>query len=205
MDMRMLSRVCVVVCALMLAAGVGAAQDAADPVAVEKEINKVGEKLAGALEKLDGEAVSALLTVDVVVVQPDGTTLEGPKAVKDFLATCKNGMGGWFRHVMLKPEIKTRKVEGGQALLTGLSHDKYTLVDGSEIQMDSRFSVILQKTGDGWLIRQLQAAPAAFENPMMVAVVTKSANALVWAWVIGATMGAFAAVLITRHFMKKQA
>jgi ketosteroid isomerase-like protein len=247
-DMRTLSGICVVVCALLVAVGVAVAQEGAqtpkpdtrpaetqavdlrpadlrpadlrpadlgpadlgpadlgpaDQRAVEKEISKVGEQLAGALEKLDGDAVAALLTADVVVIQPDGTTLEGPKAVKDFLATCKAGTGGWFKGVTMTPEIKTREVKGAQALVTGLTHDKYTMVDGSEIQMDSRFSAVLQKNGDVWQIRQLQAAPAGFDNPMMLAVLSKSANALVWAWVIGVSMGAFIATLITRHFMKK--
>ncbi len=180
------------------------AQDANDPRMIEKAVAHVGEQLSGALEKLDGEAVAALLHPEVVVVQPDGTTLEGPEAVKKYLAGCKAGTGGWFRHVALKPEIKTRAIDGNLALVTGLAHDKYTMIDGSEMAMENRFSATLQKTGDAWLIRQLQAAPAGFENPMMTAVVTKSANALVWAWFIGATMGAFISMLITRYFMKKR-
>lgn len=182
-----------------LAHGAGEAQQ------TQKEVELVRSQLTAALEKLDAHAVQALMHPDVVVVQPDGTTLSGAKAVGDYIAQCNAGTGGWFKAIRLKPEIKTQSAQGGVVTVSGNAHDKYVLTNGSEFDLECRFTATLEKTDGGWVVRQLQAAPAGFENPMMTAVVTKSANALVWAWFIGATMGAVISGLVTRYFMKRRA
>jgi ketosteroid isomerase-like protein len=183
---------------LALAQGSGAVDE------TEKEVNQVKDKVVVALEKLDAEGVRSYLHTDVVVVQPDGSTLKGAGAVADYLAKCNAGTGGWFKAVVLKPEIKTLAIHAGVVTVSGQAHDKYRLTNGTEMDLDCRFTATLEKADGKWVIRQLQAAPAGFENPMMTAVVTKSANAIVWAWFIGATMGAAVCGLIVRYFMRKR-
>ena len=178
-------------------------------------VDALRDRVTKALITSDAGALHGCLAPDVVVIQPDGTTIKGADAVRDFVAESFAGKSGWFRSVTVEPVIETRLDLADSVAITGRANDVYTLVNGSSLVLDSRFSALVgpvrvadiedgkSATGAGFVIRQIQIAPAAFDNPIMNAVIKKSANALLWAGFIGATVGGVLVAMIIKFLLRK--
>jgi hypothetical protein len=79
-------------------------------------------------------------------------------------------------------------------------HDRFTLTDGSELPLDSRFTATVARRGSEWKVTSFHASVNMFDNPILgTAVRRTSLYAGAVGVVIGVIVGAVAGLLLARR------
>ncbi len=156
-------------------------------------ITKLREGLVASFKKGDIDGIVANLDKDAVVTWQNGEVCRGPEAVKAYHTRMMTGDKRIVREVQSEPEIIGRQVNGDWAVSWGNLHDRFILMDGSDLPMNSVFTATVAKRGDRWLVTAFHVSVNAFDNPVLGLATRKVA---LWggisAGVFGVLVGFFA-------------
>ncbi len=182
-----------IVCFLLVLASAlpGFSQAPADEVGAA--ITTLREGLVASFKKGDIDGLITHLDKDVVVTWQNGEVCRGTDAVKAYHTRMMTGDKRIVREVQSEPEIIGRQVNGDWAVSWGNLHDRFILMDGSDLPMNSVFTATVAKRGDRWLVTAFHVSVNAFDNPVLGLATRKVA---LWggisAGVFGVVVGFFA-------------
>src|SRR5262245_29183265 len=176
---------------------------AVTPVAnagTEKDVQEIAalrQRLVDAFNKGDIDTLLASVSPTAVVIWQNGEVNQGPDAVRQFYNRMMKGPDSIVTKVEFAPNVYGRRFYGNTAVSYGTLNDHFTLRDGSDIAMNSRWSSTLEKDTSGrWMLTSFHASSNIFESPVTPIVARRVG---LWAGGIGLVVGLIAGVLIGRR------
>ena len=143
--------------------------------AIHEQLRALREKFLAAVNAKDYEAVVALLHPEVVLTAQDGKNLNlirRHEGVRKYFNRLLVSSGHGVESLELNPTVDDLSMlyHNNTAVAFGSSIDHYRLVNGSEFDLKTRWSVTIVKEGDKWLIACLHVSSNLFENPVLATV-----------------------------------
>lgn len=173
---------------------------ARDPI--HDELLKVRSGLIEAYNKNDLEGILSHCHPNVVVTWQNGEVCKGHDEMRKYINRMMTGPDRVVEKLTADPTVDALSTlyHGDTAVSFGRMNDEYTLRDGMQFKMDSKWSATLVKEGDRWLIANFHASTNAFDNSILRLVASKTA----WwsggvALVVGLLLGAIGMRFLRRR------
>jgi ketosteroid isomerase-like protein len=184
------------------AAQPGDAPRADDPVYAE--LMKVRSGLVEAYNRRDVDGILALCHPNIVVTWQNAEVTEGRAGVRGYYEKMMTGPNKIVESMTAEPTVDKLAViyDGKTAVSRGAMHDHYKLTDGTEFDLNSRWSATLVKEGDTWLIANFHASVGAFDNPLLAMIVSKAS---MWVGIAAAAVAAVLASVATWILVRRRA
>jgi ketosteroid isomerase-like protein len=160
-----------------------AAVTADDPT---QAIGQLRQELIDSFNNGDLDRLLSHLDADVVITWQNGEVCRGPAAVRAYYDKMMKGPERRVEKVAADPKVDDRHVYGDWAVSWGSMNDHFTLTDGSELAMNSRFTATIARRGEVWKVTSFHASVNAFDNPILGYAAKKAGT---WSLVIGAVVG----------------
>jgi ketosteroid isomerase-like protein len=122
--------------------------------------------LVDAFNKRDVDRVLSYLHPDIVVTWQNGEVSHGREGVRRYYEKMMVGPSSIVVDIKSNPQVESRKVYHGDTSVSyGAMNDWYKLRDGTEVNLNSRFSALLARQPDGkWLVTGFHASGDAFKG-----------------------------------------
>jgi ketosteroid isomerase-like protein len=182
----------------------GYAQSSSAPASAEATaaITALRTGLTESFVKGDIDKLLAYLDPEVVVTWQNGDVCVGRDAVRAYHLRMMTGEKRIVREVKAEPEVIGRHVYGDWAVSWGNLHDRFTLMDGSDLPFNTLFTATIAKRGDRWLVTGFHASVNAFDNSVLKLAIKKTG---LWtglgAGVLGLLLGFVGARALARRSM----
>jgi ketosteroid isomerase-like protein len=160
-----------------------------DPTAA---ITALRNELIDSCNKGDLPRLLSHLDDDVVVTWQNGEVCRGPAAVKAYYDKMMTGPNKIVAAIHADPKVIGRHVYGDWAVSWGEMNDHFTLTDGRDLPLNSRFTSTIARRGDAWKVTSFHVSVNAFDNPILGYAARKGAT---WAGVIAGVVGLLVGVL----------
>jgi len=123
-----------------------------------------------ALNEQNFDALTPLLEDNVVAVFLDGEVARTPAGVTAYIDKFLGSDAPLLTGFTTSADIgDSARFFGDIAVADGTSDDVFSLVDGSQIDINSVWSVTLSKGSGSWKIAQLHISTNVFDNPIVAA------------------------------------
>jgi uncharacterized protein (TIGR02246 family) len=162
-------------------------------------IDRLRQGLVDAFNRQDLDGLLSFLAPDVVLTWQNGEVSRGPDAVRAYYDRMMNGPAAVVAKVTADPVVDGRQVYGDWAVSHGHMRDHFVLADGTDLPFDSRFTAVVARRGDRWLVTGFHLSVAAFDNPIPREAARRGGTyGAAGGLAVGAAAGAAAAVLVGR-------
>jgi ketosteroid isomerase-like protein len=162
-----------------------------------KELSALRQRLVDAFNKGDIDTLLGSVSPTVVVIWQNGEVNQGPDAVRQFYTRMMKGADSVVTNVAFPPEVEGRRFYGNTAVSYGTLNDRFTLRDGRELPLNSRWSSTLEKDAAGhWVLTSFHASANIFDNPVGALVARRVG---MWAGGGGLLLGFIAGAVIARR------
>lgn len=172
------------------------------PDEVNSAITRLRDGLVSSFKKGDIDGLLTHLDADVVVTWQNGELCRGPEAVRAFYTRMMTGEKRVVREIKSEPEILGRKVYDDWAVSWGNLHDRFVLMDGSDLPFNSVFTATIARRGDRWLVTAFHTSVSVFDNPVLSFATRKTA---IWLGLGGGVAGLLLGLILARTFARKKA
>jgi len=143
-----------------------------------------------ALNEQRFDALTPLLDDNVVAVFLDGEVARTPVGVTAYIDKFLGGDAPLLTGFTTAADIgDSARFFGDTALAHGTSKDVFDLADGSQININSVWSVTLNKGSGDWKIAQLHISTNVFDNPIVAAANERFIMIVSIAAVVGLVIG----------------
>lgn len=162
-----------------------------------KELGALRQRLVDSFNRGDIDALLGSVSPTVVVIWQNGEVNQGPDAVRQFYTRMMKGPDSVVTNVAFSPEVEGRRFYGNTAVSYGTLNDRFTLRDGRELPLNSRWSSTLEKDAAGrWMLTSFHASANIFDNPVGALVARRVG---IWAGTGGLVLGFLAGAVIARR------
>jgi ketosteroid isomerase-like protein len=158
-------------------------------------INQLRAGLIDSFFKGDIDRLVTFLAPDVVATWQNGEVTHGPEGIRAYYKKMMTGDNRVVREIKAEPKVLGRQVYGDWAVSWGNLHDRFVLMDGSELPFNTLFTLTTAKRGDKWLVTSYHASVSVFENPVLGLATRKIG---LWAGIGGAVVGLLLGWLLFR-------
>jgi ketosteroid isomerase-like protein len=155
-------------------------------------IGQLRQELIDSFNKGDLDRLLSHLDQDVVITWQNGEVCRGPAAVRAYYDKMMKGPERRVEKVSADPKVSDRHVYGDWAVSWGNMNDRFTLTDGSELPMNSRFTATIARRGDVWKVTSFHASVDAFDNPILGYAAKKAGT---WSMIVGILAGVLIGVV----------
>lgn len=146
----------------------GQAQAAIAPDALHDELRKMRDDMLAAIARGDVEAILPHLHPNVVFTPMNGEVSRGPQAIRAYFDKMLKGPDAIVKSIHLDVEVdRLADFYGDTALAFGSSNDRYTLSNGLDFQIQTRWTAALVRENGRWLITAFHSSANAFDNPIL--------------------------------------
>lgn len=167
---------------------VAIAQD--DSSADRQQLRAMLESVEAALNNQQFDQITPLLDDEVVAVFLDAEVARSPAAVTAYIERFLSGDAAILKGYTTKATLgDSARFFGNVAVADGTSADIFDLADGSQLQIDSVWSVTLSKTTGSWKIVQIHFSANMFDNPLMAEAQERIVLFLLLAAIVGLIVG----------------
>jgi len=162
-----------------------------------QEIAALRQRLVDAFNRGDIDTLLASVSPTAVAIWQNGEVNQGPDAVRQFYNRMMKGPDSVVTKVEFSPTVDGRRFYGNTAVSYGTLNDTFTLRDGKEIALNSRWSSTLEKNSAGrWTLTSFHASANIFDNPV-TAIAARRVG--MYSGGGGLLLGLIAGVLIARR------
>jgi ketosteroid isomerase-like protein len=169
---------------------------------MHEELRTLRDGLVKATNEGNIEALLTHLHANVVVTWQNAEVSRGHAGVREYLQRMTSGPNARVRSFRTTPTVDELTIlYGGEnvGVAFGSSHDVFDLTDGSDFELNGRWSATLVREGNRWLVANFHASTNLFDNPLLNmtkrgAVVSGAGGLLV-----GAAVGLGAFLLMRRR------
>ena len=163
-------------------------------------INLLRLELIDSFNQGDLDRLLSHLDPDVVITWQNAEVCRGPAEVRAYYDKMMTGPERRVDKVSADPKVDDRHVYGDWAVSWGSMNDHFVLTDGSDLNMNSRFTATIARRGDTWKVTSFHTSVNAFENPILGYAAKKAGTwALTIGLVAGLLIGLIAGMLIKRR------
>ena len=170
-----------------------AAQEAAAATEApeHEELRAVRAAAEQAIAGGDVEALLAVLHPDVVVTWPSEDVSRGREGVRTFYEQLLEGPDAQLEAYSTTIEVDDLAVlhGGDTAVAWGAANDLYTLADGTELKMRTRWTATVVKQDGDWLVAAFAGTNNPFDNAVLTAAKQLVAHVGLAALVLGGIVG----------------
>lgn len=143
--------------------------------AIHDQLRALREKFIEAVNTQNYDAMIALLHPEVILTAQDGKSLNVIRrqdGVRNYLNRLLIAPGHGVDSMKLNPKVDDLSVlyHDNTAIAFGSSLDHYKLVNGTEFDLKTRWSVTVVKEGEKWLLANIHVSTNLFENPVLATV-----------------------------------
>jgi ketosteroid isomerase-like protein len=136
------------------------------------------------------ERLVPLLDPDVVVIFLNGEVARGIPQVEAYFDKVLDGSKAILKDYKTQATIGApARFTGNVAIADGATKDNFTFADGSEMKVDTFWTVTLAKRDGDWKILQLHFSSNFFNNPLVAAIERKLLISAVIALLVGFAIG----------------
>lgn len=171
----------------------------ADPTAA---IQSLREDLVDSFNKGDIDRLLSHLAPDVVITWQNGEVCRGPEQVRAYYDKMMTGPDRVVVSVESNPQITHRQVYGDWAVSWGLMNDCFRLTDGSDLDMDSKFTATIARFGDVWKVTSFHLSVNAFDNAILSRAIQRTA---LWTGVLVGIIALIVGMVLGRWGKRKSA
>lgn len=158
----------VVVVLLGFVAAAAAAQAPPSPDALHDEIRKLRDDVIAAIGRNDFEAIRPHLHPKVVFTPLNGEVCRGPEEIRAYFDRMMTGPDAIVKSVRLEMEVdRLTDLYGGTGLAFGSSNDHFTLGNGMDFPVRTRWTCALVRENGRWLIAAFHSSANVFDNPIL--------------------------------------
>lgn len=174
---------------------------------IHDELRKLRDRLIAAYEKRDMDAMLNEVADDVVITWQNGERNEGHQEFKDFYDRMMNGDSRVVMDVSSTVEVDADSVlyEDDTAVARGTLSDKFSLADGSNFTLDSKWTATVVKQDGQWKVASYHVSANIFDNPMLDTAKAYLGSAALIGSVIGGLAGLALGWILGRMFRRKAA
>lgn len=141
---------------------------AEDREADRTELLQKLDLIESAINESAFERVVPLLAPDVVIVFLNGEVTRGIDSARTYFEETLGGANAVLSDYETKAEVGApARFVGDVAIADGTTRDTYEFADGSEMTVDTLWTVTLEKQAGDWKVRQLQFSTNLFDNPLV--------------------------------------
>jgi len=116
------------------------------------------------------DALTPLLDENVVAIFLDGVVVRTPAEVTAYIDKFLGSESAILKGFKTTADIGDQaRFFGNIAVADGTSNDVFDLADGSQLSIDSVWSVTLDKSSGNWQIVQIHFSTSVFDNPLVEA------------------------------------
>ena len=178
------------------------AQSGSDVEAIHDELRAVKDRLANAANAQDFDALTEIVAPDGIITTMTNDVLRGPDELKSYMERMFTGDSRLIDSMTVASaeadELSRLYGNNSVAVATGYVETRFKLAVGREFDWPIRWTAVLMKQGDRWLITQAHFSGNAIDNP----VVAATSGLLAWLpWVtalLGLTVGFVVAWFLRR-------
>ena len=154
---------------LSLTAACGFAQTTAPGPGAESgvppEIKELRDNLIDAFNKREVDRMLSYLHPDIIVTWQNAEVSHGREGVRKYYEKMMVGPDSVVVELRTNPVVEGRKMYGDTSVSYGAMNDWFKLRDGTEVNLNSRFSAHLAKQPDGkWLVTGFHASSNSFDG-----------------------------------------
>lgn len=142
------------------------------------------------------------LDPDVVITWQNGEVCRGPEQVRAYYDRMMNGANRVVTSVHSDPKVTDRHVYGDWAVSWGELNDHFILTDGSDLQMNSKFTATIVRHEGVWRVASFHLSVNAFDNSIMKLATRKTA---MWVGGLALVGGLLVGLLAGRMSRRKRA
>lgn len=191
----------VVVALLGFATATAAQEPAVSPEALHDELRELRDDVLAAVARNDFEAIAPHLHPKVVFTPMNGEVCRGPQEIRAYFDKMLKGPAAIVKSIQLDLEVdRLTDLYGDTGLAFGSSNDHYTLSNGMDFPVQTRWTCSLVRENGRWLITAFHASANVFDNPILERA--KQAAKLQWGGIgagAGVLIGALLGVALGRR------
>jgi uncharacterized protein (TIGR02246 family) len=171
------------------------------PDALHDELRRLRDAVLAGIESGDFEAIAPHLHPDVVFTPMNNEVCRGPQEIRAYFDKMLKGPNPVVKSVRFDLEVdRLTDLYGDTGLAFGSSNDHYTLTNGMEFPVATRWTCALVRQDGRWLISAFHASANVFENPIL----EKSRQGAMLKWggiglIAGLALGALVASVLARR------
>lgn len=141
---------------------------APSPEALHDEIRAIRDEILAAIAKSDFDAIVPHLHPSVVFTPMNNEICRGPQEVRAYFDRMLKGPDAVLKSVQFDMKVdRLTDIYGDTGLAFGDSDAVYTMSNGMEFPVHTRWTCALVRHEGRWKIAAFQASPNAFDNPIL--------------------------------------
>lgn len=138
------------------------------PDALHDELRRLRDDVLAGIERGDFEAIAPHLHPNVVFTPMNNEVCRGPQEIRAYFDKMLKGPNPVVKSVRFDLEVdRLTDLYGDTGLAFGTSNDHYTLTNGMEFPVATRWTCALVRQDGRWLISAFHASANVFENPIL--------------------------------------
>ena len=157
---------------LTIPAGIAAQSSEPDQHAADRALLlELLAKVEQALNQHDADAIAPYLHPQVVMTYQNAEVTTGIEQAKAFYSRMLIGPDAVVKDFSTKAEVSAPAVfYANTAVAYGTTTESYTLAEGLDFTLDTRWTATVTKEGDGWKVAALHFSSNLFDNPVLAGV-----------------------------------
>ena len=141
---------------------------APSPEALHDEIRAIRDEILAAIAKSDFDAIVPHLHPNVVFTPMNNEICRGPQEVRAYFDRMLTGPDAVLKSVRFDMKVdRLTDIYGDTGLAFGDSDAVYTMRNGMELPIHTRWTCSLVRHEGRWKIAAFHASPNAFDNPIL--------------------------------------
>ena len=170
-----------------------------------RRLRALRDRLIAAYEKRDMDALLQELVDDVVITWQNSERNEGHQEFREFYDRMMNGDSRVVKDISSTVEVDADSVlyEDDTAVARGTVSDKFSLADGSEFTLNSKWTATVVKKDDRWKVASFHVSANIFDNPILDTAKAYLGSAALIGSVVGGLVGLLLGWILGRMFRRK--
>jgi ketosteroid isomerase-like protein len=158
-----------------------------------EKLRALQAKVVDAFNKRDFKTLASCFTGDFAITTIDQTTLSSPSEIEKYSNKVFKSPDSIVTNLKVSPEpdIQAKFVDADNGFCYGKNHGIYTLKNGRQVTIDSRWTAMLHRENGGWKIASLHGGVNFINNP----VLARGEKAAMSALLIGFSAGVVLAIV----------
>lgn len=174
---------------------------ATSPEALHDELRKLRDDVLAAVGRNDFDAILPHLHPNVVFTPMNNEVCHGPEEIRAYFDKMLKGPDAIVKNVRFDVEVdRLTDLYGDTGVAFGSSNDHYTLNNGMDFPVQTRWTCHLVRENGKWLISAFHASANVFDNPIQERA--KQAAKVQWGGIgagAGVLLGAILGVALGRR------
>lgn len=165
------------------------------------ELSQLRERVFAAYESRNLDALLQDVHPEVIATWQNGFRARGHNAVRSFYDEMLNGDQRVVRDVKSKLTVDGLSVIHGEraAIACGNLDDHFELMNGTKLDLQSKWTATLVKQDDRWMIASFHVSSSIFDNPVLAAFKSWLTTCVVATAVVASIAGGIFGFLMTRR------